>query len=269
MINEDFLLSLKKWFITYTSSFKSSKPYYNLNFQLKINHTYRVCFEILNIAKNAGLSKEEINLSEVIALFHDIGRFEQFMTYGTFFDGKSVNHALWGIKVLNNNALLNKIPAGTRKIIFKSIFNHNKLSLPENADNKELTFIKLIRDADKLDILYLFSDYYNNKKENETNPMAELELPEGDDVSDEIYKTLINRQPINYSSLNNLIEFKMLKFNWLYDINFPGTYQIIKEKGYLESIYKTLPKTQKINDIYKRVNDFLDKKVSNQQSKFK
>jgi len=253
---------LKKWFITYTSSFKSNKPYYNLNFELKINHTYRVCFEILNIAKNSGMSKEDINLSEIIALFHDIGRFEQFMTYGTFFDAKSVNHALMGIKVLNKNAILNKIPASTRKIIFKSIFNHNKLSLPDNADNKELTFIKLIRDADKLDILYLFSDYYNNKKDNEANPGAELELPEGEDVSDEIYKNLINRQPIKYGALNNLIEFKLLKFSWLYDLNFPSSYKVIKENGYFESIYRTLPKTKKINDVYNQVNDYLEEKIS-------
>ncbi|MBN2546247.1 MAG: HD domain-containing protein [Spirochaetes bacterium] len=268
MINEDLLLSLKKWFSVYTSSFKSNKPYYNMNFHLKINHTYRVCFEILNIAKHAGLNKDDINLSEIIALFHDIGRFEQFMTYGTFMDGRSVNHALLGIKVLNNNYLLNKIPAGTRKTIYKSIFSHNKLFLPDNADKKELIFIKLIRDADKLDILYQFSDYYS-KKEEESNPIAELELPDGGDISDEIYVNLLKRQPIKYSSLNNLIEFKLLKFSWIYDINFLRSFQIIKENGYLDSIYKTLPKTKKIEHIYERVNEYLDKKLSNQPLKFK
>ena len=53
----------------------------------------QVCKEILNIGEQIELNNDELRLSEVIALFHDIGRFEQYAHYKTFVDRKSENHA--------------------------------------------------------------------------------------------------------------------------------------------------------------------------------
>jgi HD-GYP domain-containing protein (c-di-GMP phosphodiesterase class II) len=44
---------------------------------LEREHTERVTEEIINIGKHIGLNDNELNLSEIIALFHDVGRFEQ------------------------------------------------------------------------------------------------------------------------------------------------------------------------------------------------
>jgi len=262
MIDDNTLFSFKKWFKIYTSSFKSDRPLYNMNFNLKTDHSYRVCFEILDIGKSLNLTHEELNLAEMIALFHDIGRFEQFMRFGTFSDSRSIDHALLSIRVLNNNSMMDKIDRKVKKLIYKSIYSHNKLqAIYKNLTEEQSTFVKMIRDADKLDILYLFSDYYENK-DKEANPAAELDLPDTDFISDTFFYNIMNLKPIKYSDLKSLTEFKLLKLGWIYDLNFKRSFEIVKERGYLESIYTTLPKTERVESVYKRVNEFMDNKLS-------
>lgn len=262
MIDDNTLFSFKKWFKIYTSSFKSDIPHYNLNFNLKIEHSYRVCFEILDIGKSLGLTHQELNLAEMIALFHDIGRFEQFMRFGTFSDSKSIDHALLSIKVLNKNSMFDKLDRKAKKVIYKSIYNHNKLvTSDKNLTEQQEVFMKMIRDADKLDILYIFSDYYE-KRDKESNSAAELDLPDTDFISESFFYNIMNLKPIKYSDLKSLTEFKLLKFGWVYDLNFKRSFEIIKERGFLESIYNTLPKIEKVESVYKKVNEFLVEKIS-------
>ena len=61
---------------------------------LKEKHSLRVCNEILNIGKNHNLTDNNLRLAEAMALFHDIGRFEQYTRYQTFVDKKSENHGV-------------------------------------------------------------------------------------------------------------------------------------------------------------------------------
>ena len=86
MISDELLQQLKTWFISYSESFLNLSESYRENIQLKIDHTYRVIDEIKELSKSLDLSKEDTNLAEVIALFHDVGRFEQYAKYRTFSD---------------------------------------------------------------------------------------------------------------------------------------------------------------------------------------
>lgn len=45
--------------------------------KLKIVHTYGVVARSTEIAGRMGLSREDVSLARIIALLHDIGRFEQ------------------------------------------------------------------------------------------------------------------------------------------------------------------------------------------------
>jgi len=42
-------------------------------------------------------------------------------------------------------------------MILDAIKYHNKIKIPNNIDDKTMLFSKIVRDADKLDIFYLFS----------------------------------------------------------------------------------------------------------------
>ena len=78
-------------FIKAQESFKEYLKDYDLNngsIQLKIRHTYEVVKKSEYIAKGLNLDKENIELAKVIALLHDIGRFEQIKEISDFNDKK-------------------------------------------------------------------------------------------------------------------------------------------------------------------------------------
>ena len=97
----------------------------------KYNHTFRVCENSLNICKSMNLNKEDTNLAYIIALLHDLGRFEQAKKYKTFNDSKSIDHANYACKILFDDNLIRKFIKTNEYdlIIKKSIYNHNKYEI--------------------------------------------------------------------------------------------------------------------------------------------
>ena len=99
-MNPNDLEQLKKWFADYVAGFYTDNPTHNSTIRLKEKHTERVCENMILLGKALGLSDEEMVLTEIMALFHDVGRFKQFAIYGTFKDVESENHALLGLREL-------------------------------------------------------------------------------------------------------------------------------------------------------------------------
>ena len=77
-----------------------------------------------------------------------------------------VNHADLGVEILFKNNLIRKFVNDDKydEIIYKAIKYHNKLNLNYDLSPKEELFCKAIKDADKLDLLYIAA-YYDNIKD--------------------------------------------------------------------------------------------------------
>ena len=71
----------------------------NDRIKLKIIHTYGVVKQAEELAERMHLSTEDTDLARLIALLHDIGRFEQLKRYDSFEPG-TMDHAAYGVKVL-------------------------------------------------------------------------------------------------------------------------------------------------------------------------
>ena len=141
--------------------------------QLKIRHTYEVVKKSEYIAKGLGLDKENIELAKVIALLHDIGRFEQIKLFHQF-DNAKLDHVQYGVEVLFKNNLIREFVKDNQydQIIEKSIENHNKYKIDEGMQEIETLHCKIIRDADKIDnfrvkekdnLKDMFPQIYNEK----------------------------------------------------------------------------------------------------------
>jgi response regulator RpfG family c-di-GMP phosphodiesterase len=89
IVEHQNLTEIKNWFTQYVRLFKNGDETDQRNIILKEDHTFRVCNEILNIGKKLGLNDDELRLAEIIALLHDVGRFEQYTVYKTFSDRQS------------------------------------------------------------------------------------------------------------------------------------------------------------------------------------
>ena len=155
----------KEEFIKYTENFNTKDK----NVKRKQQHSIRVMKIAEQIATNLKLSEEQIQLATLIGLLHDIGRFKQYTDIGLGDNLEGFDHGDYGAKVLFEEGLIRKFIETNKydEIIKKSIKNHNKFSIEAGLTQEELLFAKLIRDADKIDILYesIYIFYRNNEEE--------------------------------------------------------------------------------------------------------
>ena len=260
-MNDEIVADLKNWFLSYVGTFKTTDADFQKNIDLKEKHTMRVCTEILDIGKELRLHNHELHIAEVIALFHDIGRFEQYARYHTFVDHYSENHAELGVKILQQNDVLYRLDESIQELIYRVILYHNRATLPQKETTTCLLFCKLLRDADKLDIWRIVTGYYH-RENGKRNGVLELGLPDTQGISDEVYNDLIDGRIVDVSHLRNLNDFKLLQVGWVYDINFVPTFRRICERNYIDMIKDALPKLVRIEKIFTIVHSYLKQKTN-------
>jgi len=260
-MNNQRVVKFKTWFCDYVSRFYGDDPGQNKIYKLKEDHTFRVCENILVLGKSLHLSKEALTLVQIAALFHDIGRFTQYREYGTFNDKKSANHAKLGLKQLSFHKVLNGMPLDEKRSILTPIAWHNAFKLPHIKDDKLLLFVKLLRDADKLDIWNVVIDHYTQKDKQETITVL-LDLPKNDHTcSKKILKALAERQLAQTSDLTCLTDLKLLQISWVYDLNFIESFRLVRERRVIEKIIRTLPDTDPIKDAVATAIRYVEEKA--------
>jgi len=143
-------------------------------------------------------------------------------------------------------------------IVVRVVRYHNRAALPVGQEERCLFFLKMLRDADKIDIWRVVTEYYQNARNNR-NRTIELGLPDIDRVSDPVYESLMSGKIVQMADLKTFNDFKLLQIGWVYDINFPRTFQIVREKGYLEIIRDALPRNSaRAAEIYERARAHLE-----------
>jgi putative nucleotidyltransferase with HDIG domain len=260
MINQETVSTLRTWFSDYVETFRSGDQEQDRNIDLKDEHTRRVCTEILDIGRSLRLNLEDLFLAELTALFHDVGRFEQYARYGTFSDHKSEDHAKLGVKILRKYDVLKGLDPSTRELILKVISYHNRVEIPEGETEACVFFAKLLRDADKLDIWRVVTDYYR-QVDGLRNGTIELGLPDGPEISDEVCADLKAGRIVRMRSMKTLNDFKLLQMAWIYDVNFPRTFEILRERGYMEMIRDALPQSEKVAEMYATIRSYLEERI--------
>lgn len=260
MISETFVKQLFSWFHSYVDTFQTTDQSCQINIDLKRDHTIRVCTATRIISESLDLEKNDIHLASICALLHDIGRFDQYTRYRTFLDAKSENHALLGVQIIQQKKILKGLSKEQQKIIEFSVSLHNCASLPHKGDERNLFFTKIIRDADKLDIFFLMKSYFKDKKQ-APNRGIELDLPDIDFISEDIWQDLMDNKIVKIKHLKSLNDFKLMMISWIYDITFQKTFQIVREEKFIEALFDELPPTHQILQFKTKALHYLKNKA--------
>lgn len=248
-------------FKEYASSFYCEDTFINENIDLKINHTLRVCDLMDRLTTSIKLDNKKKFLAFLVALYHDLGRFKQMATYRTFSDKISENHAHLSVKELEVTKFIYDLDKEEQNLIIKSILNHNKFEIEADDSDKDIIlFSKLIRDADKLDIFRVITDYYTERYE-KPNEAIELHFKEEGEISPHIVEDIFNKRLSNNLYIKNAYDMRVLRIGWVFDLNFSESFLIYKEKGYLDKSMEALPKNDLIKKIYDFVNDYIEEKI--------
>jgi len=261
-VEQGQLKKFKAWFSDYIAGCYGDDEFVNANLKLKERHTLRTCQEMQYLAGELGLEVNQKRIAEAIALFHDIGRFEQFIEYRTYNDLKSVNHSLLGLDVLRRTKVLGTVDGQERELIEKAVEYHGRKELPEDLNGECLLFSKLIRDADKLDVLYVVTEYLRQYRDNPQECVLELDFPDEPRYSAEIIEEVLRGQRVDYSQLRTLNDMMLCQLGWVYDVNFPATLKRIRQRKFLEKLLELLPKTADIEQLEKKIFNYVDFRIS-------
>ena len=245
-------------------SFQEYLKNYDINdgsIALKIKHTYEVAKKSEYIANGLRLDKENIELAKIIALLHDIGRFEQIKEFGEFND-KKIEHAEFGVKVLFDNGLIRKFIEENKydNIIYKAIYNHNKYKIEENLNENELLQCKIIRDADKLDN---FRVKEKDKLENIFPKIYNEKTINYETISEKVYEEFMQHKCIKLEDRKTIIDYWVCVIAFIFDLNFNISLQYVKENKYIDILidrikYKNDTTKQKMEDIRKCAKEYIE-----------
>ena len=204
---------------------------YAKQFDLKCPHIKKKLIHSFNVAKYAEIigknifdSKEDIYVCFVIGLLHDISRFKQWTLYSSYNDTKEYSHPEKSAEILFDEKYIKQFPIDKKyyDIIKFAIANHGALEIDENQrDETLLKFAKMIRDADKLDLLRQSMKQGQPSFSNEYNT---------DKISDEVLKTFYKKQCIKKADCKSVADRAIMQTAMSFDLNFD-----ISKKIYLDN----------------------------------
>lgn len=247
--------------------FESYLSHYDRNddkINLKAIHTYCVLDAADEICKGEQFSKEDHQLALLIALLHDIGRFEQLKSFCSF-DDRIFNHADFGVKVLFEDGLIRQFLADSRydTIIRKAIQYHSIYSLDtvKGLSERERLHCRIIRDADKLD----------NFRVKDTERIETLfDMPEEvmamEEITPKIMKSIRDRRCVVSGERVTHMDFWVSCLAFVFDLNFRSSFRWIVERDYMNRNidridYRNLRTKIAMEEVRSICNEFVEQHV--------
>lgn len=260
------MIDIEKAKITFKDFINEYEDKSDLGFELKIVHTYHVAENAKKIAQELKLSKEDIELAELIGILHDIGRFEELKITKEL-NSVKFDHAGHGSKMLFEEDMIRKFIEDSQydNIIKKSIENHSRLEIEENLDERTLLHSKIIRDADKM-------DNYRVKKDEKVEAIFpkrvnKIEDMEESKLSDKVYNTILDKKCVDIHDRVTPLDFWVCILAFTFDLNFDVSYKIVKENDYINVLidrfkYKDIETKSRMENIRKIINEYIDEKIN-------
>ncbi len=260
-MQEEQLNTFKRWFGQFVARFYGADDYVNAHIQLKEEHTKRTCEEMVHLARELALDAGQTRVAELIALFHDVGRFPQFARYRTYNDRRSVDHSRLGIETLHQEGILTSLPAEERQWVETAVAHHNRRSLPADMTGQTLLFARLIRDADKLDIFRVVVEKYQLYRADPKGFPFEMEFADTPECSPRVLEAVLNGQVVDYTWLRTLNDVKLCQLGWVYDMNFPASLAVLRQRGFLDTLMDSLPAGAETRHVRAKIHEHLEARI--------
>ncbi len=208
--------------------------------ELKRTHCAFVARNCCELAVSSGWNPSDLRAAEALGFLHDVGRFPQLEEYGTFRDDRSIDHGERGWRAIRESGLLDGIDPGLRAALLDGVRYHNARALPENLPPEHYRWLRLIRDADRLDIYRVVLDTFDNDRVEE-HPDIVLNLSIDGAPSARVLETIRRREQPAYPDLRTVSDFILMLLSWSYQMNFPAARATMLERGIFDRLAGHLP----------------------------
>lgn len=234
------LTSYRKWFAQYVEGYAQADSHDQQYIDLKRDHTLRVFENARQISTSLSLDSLTMNVALLGALFHDVGRFEQYKLYKTYSDQNSVNHGLLGCRILKYENVLAYESKEIQCAVRATVAMHNKFVLPSSLPKHIRVATHVVRDSDKLDIFpVLVSNFTHDGSKSDVVTMG---LEDGaTKYTSCVLHNVLHGEPVRYGDMRYINDFKLLLSSWVFGLEYRTSMQLLHERGVMESLLDTLP----------------------------
>lgn len=234
----DWYTNLQNQFLAYAQTFANASGQLPFASFLKLSHTMEVCRYMKQIILRSQFPETEHPLFFLAALFHDVSRFEQLQQYHTFRDAVSFDHGARSVQLLRSGKF--ELPGITPEqldSVIAAIAAHNQKVFTPNASDLGNRLAYALRDADKLSILHILVQHFQQPVELRDHTL-ELNLPESPGYTPNVVQCALAGQSVNYGDLRNVNDFKIALFAWSNDLFFPATRQLVREADFYGRLFR-------------------------------
>lgn len=232
-----WLTAHKKLFTRYAARFTTPDQNLAAHLQLKREHTFRVLEHAMGIAAQEDVFATPPLYRALLmaALYHDVGRFAQLVTYQTFSDAHSCNHGHLGAMVLAREGFLAKEAPTVRRLVRTAVCLHNAYLPPAGLPAPIQAVLHAVRDADKLDIIHLMCEQLGpGKTPDDTVVMHLANTPGG--YSEVVWQALKERTPASFQDMRTVNDFRLLLCSWLDSLHYMASKKQLAKSGHLVTI---------------------------------
>jgi len=223
-------------------------------------HNEKVVENSLLLGQALDMEDGEMRMAEILALFHDIARFREVSSSPYFSKLTETGHAEAGAELLSLLPPFKELEAAKQEILQKVTVFHNKPELPKRENEFVVYYLKLLRDADKLDTLRLTAEFltYRDVK---VSPADTLHLSKSPAISDNICKAIINDMMPKKEDMVTYNDYVLLQLSWVFELTYRKTYLLLNQRGYVKRLYDALPKNDNIIDIYRKARIHIENQL--------
>jgi hypothetical protein len=248
--------TLKLWFLQYAARKIRLHPPHEAAMALKLTHSIRVSRISAAIGEEMGMAGSGLRLARTIGLLHDLARFDQLIRFGTFVDRVSVDHGALGAELLEAVPLVNALTARDRAILIHAVRHHNAAAIPQVQDPGFGFYLKLVRDADKLDIFHLLAHIWLRPGGEEPASEA-LQLRDAPEVSAPIRAAIAANHIAPMAAVKTRADLLLVRLAWVFDLHFDPTVRRLVRQGSVSVLAGALPESPSIRCLVTQIESHL------------
>ena len=228
------------WFTAYAARERAKEQGDASPLDLKFTHTLAVLANARRMVEDGDFPPPLPRACLLAALYHDVGRFEQFLRHHTFRDRESCNHGQLGVRVLKKEHCLASESPAVRRLVQAAVGMHNRFALPARTPDDVALTANVVRDADKLDILRVMDEHLSGP--GPYNPTVVLQQPDDRTIAGEgVLAAVREKRVAAYADLRCVNDFRLLLATWFYDLHFAASRRQFLEDGHARSLLRGLP----------------------------
>lgn len=255
-MNARQLQTVCDWVQTFADGFRDTAGELPWVVSEKLIHMQHVADNMRELAQELEWPAEEVRLAEALGWLHDAGRFIQYRDYGHFHDPTSANHGFLGADAVTAAEWFAGLAQPECKTLQTAIRFHNAKSIPPHVPAPQLPLLRLIRDADKLDIFRVVAEGLNRDGFQDL-----IRVWPGLSVAETINPVLLqeiqaHRQG-DFANIRSLADFLLLVISWIFLLHYAPTRKRVDRDGMFATLARFLPQCPATGQILNEARHLL------------